>query len=704
MNGIYQSTSYIGALGYNPISDFFNSNSITDNLSFFVSSNNLYDQKYINSNSITDNLKFYISSNNLYDQKYINSNSITDNLSFYISSNILTTDLSFYVSSNILSKQRYINSNSIDDILLFYNIFNNRTTNDIISLKQADLDLAGNISSTNTALGILSGQFLAYSTITVPPYLITVGVHTAQINDILLKYISSNSITDNLKFYISSNNLYDQKYINSNSITDNLKFYISSNNLYDQKYINSNSITDNLSFYISSNILTTDLSFYISSNILSKQNYINSNSIIDNLKFYISSNNLYDQKYINSNSITDNLKFYISSNNLYDQKYINSNSITDNLKFYISSNFLSKQNYINSNSIIDNISFFVSSNTLSKQNYINSNSIIDNISFIVSSNTLSKQNYINSNSIKDNLNFFVSSNILSKQNFINSNSILNVIKNNDVYAQSYNLNSYFSIAPLLYPVSGTKILTSNLAITSDAGNFILLNILNGVNKKASALTLSPGEIYAGNEDNMYLHLKDDKISIGDNFIGVGGTNKSYILLDKTQKTIQMNGNVIMNNKLVSPNIISREPFIFECNQYFSNPPIVNPVTNKVNKKYVIDLNKYTKKFTDVDITFNMRYFNITVIPYSSIYGIPPKKVVRRTILMRGNNFTFSIINSISAFNPNYSYNSDNIMLSTVSDEECFIKGNNIDVLVFCTYNPVLDNEYKYYAIIEDLLA
>ena len=131
---------------------------------------------------------------------------------------------------------------------------------------------------------------------------------------------------------------------------------------------------------------------------------------------------------------------YISSNILQKQNYINSNSIQDIVSFLISSNTLSKQNYINSNSIQDIVSFLISSNTLSKQNYINSNSHIDNLSFYISSNTvnnfinfyissniLNKQNYINSNSLQDDLSFYISSNILNKQNHINSNSIQDII-------------------------------------------------------------------------------------------------------------------------------------------------------------------------------------------------------------------------------------------------------------------------------------
>jgi hypothetical protein len=460
------------------------SNVLSDVLSYYVSSNNLQDQKYINSNSIQDILEFLISSNILSKQNYINSNSIQDITSFLISSNTLKDQnyinsnsiediTSFLISSNILSKQNYINSNSIEDLLNFLitsnnlkyqNYINSNSIQDIISFLISSNTLKDqNYINSNSIEDILS-FLISSNTLKDQNYINSNSIQDNELlyitSNILSKqnymssnfifsyissnnlkdqnYINSNSAQDITSFLISSNLLSKQNFINSNSIQDIVSFFITSNNIKDQEYINSNSIQDIASFLISSNILSKQnyinsnsiqdiISFLISSNLLSKQNLINSNSIEDIVSFFITSNNIKDQEYINSNSIQDIISFLISSNNLQDQQYINSNSIQDIVSFLISSNNLQDQKYINSNSIQDIVSFLISSNVLSKQNYINSNSIQDITKFLISSNILSIQNYINSNSIQDIFSFLLSSNNLQDQCYINSNSIQDIV-------------------------------------------------------------------------------------------------------------------------------------------------------------------------------------------------------------------------------------------------------------------------------------
>jgi hypothetical protein len=65
-----------------------------------MSSNLLNKQNYINSNSVIDDLSFYMSSNLLNKQNYINSNSITDILGMYPTSTSLLSILTGYERIN----------------------------------------------------------------------------------------------------------------------------------------------------------------------------------------------------------------------------------------------------------------------------------------------------------------------------------------------------------------------------------------------------------------------------------------------------------------------------------------------------------------------------------------------------------------------------------------------------------------------------
>ena len=540
MNGYYQSTNFIGALGENNLISTINNNQTNSSNYTYYTSNGLNDYVWNVNNTLKNRLTTDES----------NITTIQSDISG-INSSIST------IEGEITTLQGEVATNTTDII----------TANGLIAANSAAITANGIITTANTiSIGTLNSEFgtcltnsmvqsgdiglfyagtslnLVYNSThfydasvlgTNRQFTLTstyANLPTTKNNVIIWNSpLSYNSSTDtasiDLSSYMTCNIVRIQNYINSNSIQDDLSFYISSNLLNKQNYINSNSHIDNLSFYISSNLLNKqnyinsnsiqdNLSFYISSNLLNKQNYINSNSHIDNLSFYISSNLLNKQNYINSNSIQDILLFYQSVPST-TSTYISSNSLTNIVSFYISSNLLNKQNYINSNSIQDNLSFYISSNLLNKQNYINSNSFQDDISFYISCNLLNKQNYINSNSHIDNLSFYISSNLLNKQNYINSNSIQD------------NLSHYYSsnlFASNLFFSSPIQIL-ANTSYVNDPRTYFVPN---------SSLIVGDGGRLTinGNYGTKPILQAYTTIGVGDNSAtGGGATNTSITLYE-----------------------------------------------------------------------------------------------------------------------------------------------------------------------------
>ena len=299
MNTVYPSTNYIGATGNFPIFDFIdNTSNILSNYTR-ITSNNLND--YINnlSNELRD-FQHSRSDKTIY-KDYDNNNNVviveTDSNAEILFKNF-NGDVKTKIDKNgtlyvyhpleilpagysagwwgvenriaeaitLTQGLRFDVTNlQADGLLIWSAVGTAQTTADLGVANAAAAQGTANTALFNagvaqlTANAALANAAAADGVATAALGLATTAQATATeavgatlvINGILPYLISSNTLTNVNSFYISSNNISDQKYINSNSIEDNLSFYISSNNLSDQKYINSNSITDVLSPYIS---------------------------------------------------------------------------------------------------------------------------------------------------------------------------------------------------------------------------------------------------------------------------------------------------------------------------------------------------------------------------------------------------------------------------------------------------------------------
>ena len=325
----------------------------------YISSNVLQSQNYINSNSITNVLSPYLSSNHL----YIIQDAFTSERQY---PSKLYNSASGETTTTFLGKTVYTQNFTLDTTGItygsgIYTIYSSTTYGSILKNLLFDYDLNNSAGAGfqggqyNSPAGTYAGANFIVSGYTGDWIILKFPTNSV----ILTKFVFKERVTLNSrapaewKLY-GSNDGINFVEITQGSSTSRLTSSDYVNGFYTKTFSNSTAY-QYIGFTINKVIggINSDMvniseiqlfgkepttpsinPIYVSSNILQIQNYINSNSITNVLSPYISSNTLQNQNYINSNSITNVLTNY-SSSNAVQNIVMNMSSVSKHTGFYI---------------------------------------------------------------------------------------------------------------------------------------------------------------------------------------------------------------------------------------------------------------------------------------------------------------------------------------------------------------------------------